>query len=74
MASIPETTPSEAAIKRAISALNIEAGRLLMKADDWTHRGSPNVQAIQDMQSDAAELYAVRAYLEQFVTRDPGGM
>ncbi len=69
-----QPTPPEVAIKRAISVLNIEAGRLRKKADDWAARGSPNFRAIQDMQSDAADLEAVRAYLEQFVTRDPGGM
>lgn len=66
---LDQTTPAESAIKRAISVLNMEAGRLRMKADYWTRTGSPNDQGIQDMQDDAAELDAVRAYLEQFVTR-----
>ncbi len=65
-----ETWPTEQALKRAISALNIEAGRLRMKADDWAVRGSPNVNAIRLMREDADELATVRDYLEQFVTRE----
>lgn len=64
-----DKTPPADALKRAISVLNTEAMRLREKAARWNGTSDAVERHVQIMQQDAAELDAVRAYLEQFVTR-----
>lgn len=69
-----QTTPPEDAIKRAISVLNVEVSRLHEKAARWEMTSDAVARHVHVMREDAAEVAAVRAWLEQFVTRDPDGV